>query len=305
MICLIALVVFAVLGIFSAKYRRLALEAFDCVFRRITFRKCNTSFDRKMKMRISAKILEKHEGLGRFVFKHFEALSWFFTLLMIASIALSAWGAYNFWAYGNCNGPDSSGFCIYNAAFGNGSSAAAPAPESLAVPTAIEGISLGNPDANETVFIFGCFSCPYTKKAWPATKQLIENYGGRVHFVWKFFPLENHPFSRPAAEIAACAAAQGKFIEFATALFDNQDEFRQKGIGFIFGLASKAGADEKKLRECYFAGNGSAIVDVTLAEGKKAGIYGTPTFFIGGKALVGESDFSVLDAAVAEALKKA
>jgi len=304
MICLIALVVFGILGIFSAKYRALALEAFDCVFRRITLRKCNTSFDKKMKMKISSKLLQAHEGLGKFVFRHFEALSWLFTLLMIASMVFSAVGIYNFWAYGNCNGPNSSGFCIYQAAFGD-SNSAAPTPESLVAPASLDGVSLGNPNAEVTVFEFGCFSCPYTKAMWPETRQLFEKYGGRIHFVWKFFPLENHPFSRQAAEAAACAANQGKFLEFGTALFDNQDRFKAEGVSTILGLAGSAGVDGQKLRECYFAGNGSALVENNLAGGKEAGIYGTPTYFIGGKAFVGESDFAVLDRAVGEELKKA
>jgi len=114
MICFIALFVFAILALFSARYRPFAKEAFDCVFRRITLRPCTTGFDKKMKMRISTKLLEKHEGLGKFVNKHFEAISWAMTILMIVSFIYGAIGVYNWLAFGNCNGPNSTGPCVLN-----------------------------------------------------------------------------------------------------------------------------------------------------------------------------------------------
>ncbi len=114
MICFIALFVFAILAIFSARYRPFALEAFDCVFRRVTLRPCTTGFDKKMKMRISTRLLAKNPCLGKFVNKHFEAISWLLTITMIASFFYAALGVYNWWAFGNCNGPNSNAACILN-----------------------------------------------------------------------------------------------------------------------------------------------------------------------------------------------
>ena len=143
MICLIALLVFGVLSVFSVKYRALAAEAFDCVFRRVTLRKCNTSFDKKMKTKISMRLFKTHKGLGGFVYKNFEALSWAFTLLMIGSLAFSVLGAYNYFAYGNCNGPHSTEVCVFNP----------QAPEALSCGSehcAEEGCECGPKDTNCT-----------------------------------------------------------------------------------------------------------------------------------------------------------
>ncbi|MEK6958576.1 MAG: hypothetical protein AABW59_00875 [archaeon] len=122
MICLIALLVFAVLGLFSVKFRGYFFEAADCVFRKVTLRKCNTSFDQKMKMKISTRVTSVNKPLGGFVFKHFEVLSWIMTILMILSLAYSGYvglmGAYNWVMYQNCNGPNSTEFCAYNALTG-------------------------------------------------------------------------------------------------------------------------------------------------------------------------------------------
>lgn len=111
MICIVALVVFGVLGIFSARYRLYARQAFDCVFRRITLRKCETSFDRKMKMKVVSKLSAKSAAAGRFVYRHFELISWFFTVLFFASLAFTLVVVYNMVTYGTCD-PNSTS-CIF------------------------------------------------------------------------------------------------------------------------------------------------------------------------------------------------
>ncbi|MFH1225326.1 MAG: hypothetical protein V1676_06010 [Candidatus Diapherotrites archaeon] len=109
MICLIALAVFGILGIFSATHRAYAKEAFDCVFRRITLRKCNTAFDQKMKMKITTGIMKMNPKVGGFAFRHFEAISWALTILTIVSLIYSAIAVYNIAVHGTCDpqNPDS------------------------------------------------------------------------------------------------------------------------------------------------------------------------------------------------------
>jgi len=114
MICIVALVVFGILGIFSASHRRIAKEAFSCVFRRMTLRKCDTGFDNKMKVRLSTGLFKFSPILSKFTFKHFEAISWVLTIIMFASFAYSAWSVYNLFAFGNCNGQNSSEVCVLN-----------------------------------------------------------------------------------------------------------------------------------------------------------------------------------------------
>ncbi|MFH1752033.1 MAG: hypothetical protein ABH821_03805, partial [archaeon] len=97
---------------FSARYRPYAREAFNCVFRRLTLRKCNTSFDKKMKMKISSRLATKNEKLGRVVFKHFEIISWIFTIILFLSLAYSAYSAYNLYMYGTCD-PLDPGSCPF------------------------------------------------------------------------------------------------------------------------------------------------------------------------------------------------
>lgn len=111
MLCVVALIVFGVLGIFSAKYRVLAKEAFNCVFKRITFRPCESNFDRKIKMKFFLK-LKKIPILARTWYKHYELVSWGFVILFIGSSFFAVRGVYNLVTYGSCD-PHSTN-CIFN-----------------------------------------------------------------------------------------------------------------------------------------------------------------------------------------------
>jgi len=105
--------VFAVLGIFSAAYRKLAAEAFDCVFRRIIFRPCHSGLDKRLKSEITGKIMRRSPRLAAFTYKYFEVFSWTFIILTVLSLVGIGISVYNYVEYGNCNGYDSNGVCIY------------------------------------------------------------------------------------------------------------------------------------------------------------------------------------------------
>jgi hypothetical protein len=103
MICLIALFVFALLGVFSAKYRQLAKEAFRCVFLKLQLKPCDVGLDAAIKSTITSKLLKRSPRAARFVYKRFELLSWAFTILFFASMAYTIYSFYNLYAYGTCD----------------------------------------------------------------------------------------------------------------------------------------------------------------------------------------------------------
>ncbi|MCK4589753.1 MAG: hypothetical protein KAT77_04870 [Nanoarchaeota archaeon] len=113
-VCFIALPVLIILGLFSVKYRKLSWEAFDCVFRMATLRKCRSDFDQRVKAKIVGKLMRRTPRTAGFIYKKFVLLSWIFVVLFLLSLAGSGYSLYNYIAYGNCNGPDSSAFCVFN-----------------------------------------------------------------------------------------------------------------------------------------------------------------------------------------------
>jgi len=295
MICFIALVVFGILGIFSASYRQIAADAFDCVFRRVTFRKCTTGLDKKLKSHITGKLMRKNKALASFTYKNFETLSWIFTILLIASFAYSAYGVYNLAAYGNCNGPEPNGFCIFNPdATGSGgySSIDTVNDRKLTPPMPGDDPSIGPEDAPVTIIEFGCFQCSYTRNAVPIVEQILREYKGKIRFVYKDFPLHIHHESQLPAYAAQCVYEQGSnlYWKYYKILFENQDSITNENLKLYANLI---GVNTAQFNECLEKEKYREEVDNDYDEGIASGIYGTPTFFINDVAVVGPKPFKV------------
>jgi len=112
MICILALVVFGILGLFSATHRVMAKEAFDCVFKRLTFRSCTTGFDQRMKGKIVGKLINKSPKAAGFVNKHFELMSWIMVIVFFVSMIYSGYAIYNLGVHGTCD-PEEPGMCVF------------------------------------------------------------------------------------------------------------------------------------------------------------------------------------------------
>ncbi|NYZ80049.1 hypothetical protein H0N95_02245 [Candidatus Micrarchaeota archaeon] len=116
--CIVALVVFGIMGIFSAYYRTLAKEALTCVLRTAVFKPCDTGFDEKMKAKITGKLAKASPEAAKVVYANFTFFSWILVVITLASMILSLQAAYNIVVYNNCNGPDSSALCAITGAGG-------------------------------------------------------------------------------------------------------------------------------------------------------------------------------------------
>jgi protein-disulfide isomerase len=102
---------------------------------------------------------------------------------------------------------------------------------------------------------------------------------GKLRYVVRDFPLEAiHPHAIKAAEAAHCAGDQGKYWEMHDRLFANQ---RALGAGDLPGHAGSVGLDVATFHQCLDSGQHAARVRRSLADGQKAGVRGTPTFFLG------------------------
>src|SRR3989344_143112 len=167
--CIAGIIIFGILGIFSAKYRYYFRESLHCIKRQALLRPCDTEFDNKMKAKITGNLMKVSPALSKFVFKRFVIISWIFIIMLFASIAMMGAGVYSWWAYGNCNGPDSSEFCIFNL----DSTTISQGDESCVDPSIARellpaGPGEGHPfigyeNSSITVVEFGCYACQYTK----------------------------------------------------------------------------------------------------------------------------------------------
>ncbi|HKY64067.1 MAG TPA: thioredoxin domain-containing protein [bacterium] len=144
--------------------------------------------------------------------------------------------------------------------------------------------SKGPKGAKVTIIEFTDYQCPFCSKVRPTVKQLVADYGDKIHYVLRDFPLDFHPAAKKAAEAAQCAGDQGKYWEYSDVLWNNQKSLE---VTELKAYATGLSLDQKKFDACLDEGKYSAEVDKDLADGAKAGVNGTPTFFINGRSLSG------------------
>jgi hypothetical protein len=102
-LCLVALVVFSVMSIWSAKYRRLAKEAFKCVTKTLMLSPCDMAFEQKVKAKVTAKLLNISPTLARGFYQNFRIFAWAFTASFFVSLFITAYSFYNYAVYGSCD----------------------------------------------------------------------------------------------------------------------------------------------------------------------------------------------------------
>jgi protein-disulfide isomerase len=305
-ICFIALPILLILAIFSAEYRQLAKEAFDCVFRRATFRKCRTNFDARVKSKLVGRLMAKSPSLAGFVFKNFERLSWLFILLTIASVVIVGYGGYNYAKYGNCYGPESHDYCAFSGA--EMSTVTNDYTGKLVQPTEGGDPAIGPTNASVLIIEFGCYMCSYTKEAEPIVKQLLEKYKGQIRYVYRDFPVTaTHAESDWHSEAARCAGEQGKFWEYHDELFKMQETCLtvEQHVDFLKYIASQLELNTTKFNECVDSRKYMANVIQDREDGLKAGVDGTPYFFINNRTIVGPKKLAAFESVIDGELAKA
>lgn len=169
----------------------------------------------------------------------------------------------------------------------------------LLKPPALGDMSLGaGPDAKVTIVEYASATCPHCaafhKDVWPKLKaEYIDT--GKVRFIFREFPLNDAAL---AAFMIARAAPKESYFPLIGIYFDTLDSWAQDPAKGLLNIAKQAGFSEQKFND--------TLKDEKLAKGiieirdsgVKAGVKGTPSFFINGKLLEGETTFESFKAAI-------
>ncbi len=140
----------------------------------------------------------------------------------------------------------------------------------------------GDKNAKVTLVEYTDYQCPFCGRHVRQTlpqidKEFIQT--GKVKYVLRDFPLESiHPLAFKASEAAYCAGEQGKYWEMHDRLFADQKAIASKDLP---EHAQAIGLDSGKFQECLASGKHAAKIRAALVEGQKAGVRGTPAFFLG------------------------
>lgn len=305
--CIIALIVFGIMGIFSASQRALAREALDCVFRRVTLRPCNTGFQEKVKGKLLAKVLKRSAFLAKVLNKYYEIFSWIFFILMVGSTIWVFRGVYNFYVYGSCNGLNASGFCAFDPSGENnkvtplGDGATCGVVQKNENTVTLKNVDLSSFSKKEvgskdTVVFIGCYACDYSKKAYPDILKLVEKKN--ANYIFAHYPAKGD-ITNTLADAGYCVAKNypDKYWDFNSYLFSADKNYilDKNNLNTILG---KFNFDAKKINECANSVETKNAVEAQVKELNKTNIYGTPTIFINEKAFVGPKPYRVYRSAI-------
>lgn len=174
---------------------------------------------------------------------------------------------------------------------GSGALAAAPSPSVVAPsPTAAAGTVKpvdpktdhirGDKNAKAFVIEYSDFECPFCKRHHPTMLSLMDQYKGKVAWVYRQYPLSFHQNAEKEAEASECASELGgndAFWKFADKIFERTTS---NGTGFsldaLVPLAKEIGLDETKFKSCLDSGKYAQHVQQDETEGQAAGVSGTP-----------------------------
>ena len=161
----------------------------------------------------------------------------------------------------------------------------------------------GPNDAPVTLVEYGDYQCPYCGKAEPVVRELLDNFGDDLRYVWRHLPLNDvHPDAQNAAEAAEAAAAQGAFWEMHDKLIHHQDRL---GAPDPEGYAAELGLDVERFRDEMRRRVYASRVAEDVASADESGVAGTPGFFINGRRHRGAYDVDTLSNLVRNARSRA
>lgn len=175
----------------------------------------------------------------------------------------------------------------------------------------------GAKDAKVVAVNYDDFQCPFCSRMHSALfPTLLKEYGDRVLFIYKDYPLDEiHPWAIHAAVDANCLAAQNAdaYWDFADYVHGNQKEINSdKGPGgqnaaldkLTVLQGQKHNLDAAKLQACVKAQDDKAV-RASQKEGDSVGVSATPAMFVNGQKIDGavpiEDVRAVLDSALRDA----
>ncbi|WP_433797639.1 DsbA family protein [Actinoplanes sp. CA-252034] len=158
-------------------------------------------------------------------------------------------------------------------------------------------------DGKVTVVEFLDFECEACGAAFPAVERLRAEYGDRITYAVRYFPIASHANAYSAAHAAEAAARQGRFTEMYVKLFENQAQWghtEESRASVFAGYANELGLDMAKYNTDVTSAEVAERVKSDAADGAALGVRGTPTFFVNGEL----TELDGLQASIEKALTR-
>ncbi len=136
----------------------------------------------------------------------------------------------------------------------------------------------GDRKAEIALIEYSDLECPFCKQFHATAQRVVDEYKGKVMWIYRHYPLSFHPNAQKAAEASECAGKLGgndAFWKYIDAIYKN---VTNNGIpkDSLFSIAKEIGLNESEFKKCLDLGEMTKKVTDQMDEGTKAGVNGTP-----------------------------
>ena len=146
----------------------------------------------------------------------------------------------------------------------------------------------GNTSAKVNLTEYGDFQCPACKSYYPIVKEIKQQYGDKIAFQFRHFPLTQiHPNAFVASRAAEAAGKQGKFFEMHDLLYENQDTWASsKNPSSTFeSYAQSLGLNVEQFKTDSASAEVAGVINADVKNAQALGATSTPTFALNGKKI--------------------
>ncbi len=163
--------------------------------------------------------------------------------------------------------------------------------ERFKVPVTTDRPEKGAKDALVTIVEFSDFQCPFCGRVEPTVSRIMNDYKGKVRFIWRNNPLPFHEHAMPAAIAAMEAYAQGgdaKFWQYHDLLYSHQQAETRADLE---KYAQQVGLDMNKFKAALDHNAHQDLIKADQQLAAKFGARGTPGFFVDGRLIMGAQPY--------------
>ena len=145
--------------------------------------------------------------------------------------------------------------------------------------------------------------CPFCAQLHPTIKKIEQEYGSKIGFVYRYFPLTQiHPHSFEESRAIHCVGknlGSQKRHDYIDSIFTTKLSAKNMVLpdGGKEALAKNLGIDDAAFKSCMTGQASSDVVNASIQDGVAAGVQGTPATFVLIKTRKGYEVVSMVDGA--------
>ena len=139
---------------------------------------------------------------------------------------------------------------------------------------------IGDRNAELVIIEYSDTECPFCKTFHKTMKEVVQNYDGKVAWVYRHFPIAQlHSKASKEAEATECAAELGgnqAFWKYLDKIFETTNSNNSLDPSELPKIATAIGLDGNAFNACLSSSRYAELVKKSVEEAIKAGALGTP-----------------------------